>query len=148
MKKLIFILSFFLLNSAYAQDINLLCDISLSENKIGKITSQKIKTRVEITDNKDGNVWIIPDSNLIGSTSTIKHLNTTNVINRSNLTKWHIEKSSTLQDSNGTSHHTFIIDRNSGTISYDSTIKIDNLGSVHTTGFGNCEKIDTNKRKF
>ena len=145
MKKLIFILSFFLLNSAFAQDTNLLCDITLREDDDGRITSQKIKTRVVISVYPNKSIYIIPDYQPMGSVSNTKNPNTISVIDFSNSTKWHIER--TNKSENGSILKvTYIIDRNAGTISYDAFFLL--KGVFRTTGFGNCEKIDPNKKKF
>jgi hypothetical protein len=145
MKKLIFILSFFLLNSAFAQDTNLLCDITLREDDDGRITSQKIKTRVEISVYPDKTIFIRPDYQPMGSVSNIKNPNTISVIDFSNSTKWHIERTNKYENGS-TLKVSYVIDRNSGTISYDAFFQM--KGFFRTTGFGNCEKIDPHKKKF
>ena len=145
MKKLIFILSFFLLNSAFAQDTNLLCDITLREDDDGRITSQKIKTRVEISVYPDKTIFIRPDYQPMGSVSNIKNPNTISVIDFSNSTKWHIERTNKYENGS-TLKVSYVIDRNSGTISYDAFFQM--KGIFRTTGFGNCEKIDPHKKKF
>lgn len=146
MKKLIFILSFFLLNSAYAQNTNLLCDITLRENNGGRFTNQKIITRVEVSVLQNGNIFIIPDSNLLNPVSTAKTPSTVDFTNYSTSTKWHIEKTTKNQTSGINTSTTIIIDRNVGTISYNDLYMSNN--AIQTTGFGNCEKIDPNKKKF
>jgi hypothetical protein len=150
MKKLIFILSFFLLNSAIAQNTKLLCDITLREDDNGKITSQKIKTRVEVSVFKDGNIFIIPDNSLYPVTTEKSEL-TLEIINYSTLSTWKIQNTNIEKITGAHYATTITIDRNAGTISYYHLFMLKDNKSLTistTTGFGNCEKIDTNKKKF
>ena len=152
MRKLIFILSFFLLNSAIAQNTKLLCDITLREDDNGKITSQKIKTRVEVSVFKDGNIFIIPDNSLYPVTTEKSEI-TVEINNYSTLSTWKIQNLNIEKITGAHYATTITIDRNAGTISYYYVFMLkDNksptISTSTTTGFGNCEKIDPNKKKF
>ena len=151
MKKLIFILSFFLLNSAIAQNTKLLCDITLREDDNGKITSQKIKTRVEVSVFKDGSIFIIPDNSLYPVTTEKSEI-TVEINNYSTLSKWEIQNLNIEKITGAHYATTITIDRNAGTISYNHVFMLKNksptISTSTTTGFGNCEKIDPNKKKF
>ena len=151
MKKLIFILSFFLLNSAIAQNTKLLCDITLREDDNGKITSQKIKTRVEVSVFKDGSIFIISDNSLYPVTTEKSEI-TVEINNYSTLSKWEIQNLNIEKITGAHYATTITIDRNAGTISYNHVFMLKNksptISTSTTTGFGNCEKIDPNKKKF
>ena len=151
MKKLIFILSFFLLNSAIAQNTKLLCDITLREDDNGKITSQKIKTRVEVSVFKDGSIFIISDNSLYPVTTEKSEI-TVEINNYSTLSKWEIQNLNIEKITGAHYATTITIDRNAGTISYNHVFMLKNksptISTSTPTGFGNCEKIDPNKKKF
>jgi len=144
MKKLIFIF-FLLINFAYAEEINLLCDITYKEDNL---SPQRIKTRVEVSFYNDRYVAIIPDSNLLYAVSTQKNTKTISVINLSNASKWHVNEVTGYKTNSGISDTTIIIDRNSGTISYNQIYKSSGGQILSSGGFGNCEKINPNIKKF
>ena len=140
-------LSFFLLKSAYAEEINLICDIAFQDDSSGRMLTQKIRTRVEVSVYQNGNIFIIPDSDLLGSVSTAKTPSKISTNNYSTTTKWHIQNTNRNPTSGAISDTTIIIDRNSGTISYNHLFTVNNR-SIQATGFGNCEKINPNVKKF
>ena len=142
MKKLILIY-LLLVNSAYAEDINLLCDVTYKDDNSA---SQRFKTRVEISAYNNGNIFIIPDSNILNSVSTGKTPTTIDIINYSNSSKWHINKV-TGNLASGIADTTIIIDRNAGTISYSQAFKF-NGQTLNSSAFGYCEKINPNVKKF
>ncbi len=143
MKKLILIY-LLLVNSAYAEDINLLCDVTYKDDNSA---SQRFKTRVEISAYKNGEIYIIPDSNNLNSVSTSKTPTTIGIINYSNSSKWHINKVAGNSANSGIADTTIIIDRNAGTISYSQSFKI-NGQTLYSSAFGYCEKINSNVKKF
>jgi hypothetical protein len=149
MKKLflIFVFFFFILNPAHAEDINLLCDISYQDDDAIRPKTTRIKTRVEVSFFTDGRLFIIPDSELIGSVSTSNLPFTTRIINFSNLAKWHLINETYNPEKRTTSSTSIVIDRNAGTISYSRLFSMNNI-SIQATGFGNCEKINPNIKKF
>jgi hypothetical protein len=148
MKKFIlFMLSLLLFRSAFAEDINLICDINLQDDSSGRVVSQKIRTRVEVSVYQNNNIYILPDSDLLGSVSTAKTPSSININNYSTPTKWHIQKTNRNSSTGAISDTTIIIDRNAGTISYNHLFTLKN-NSIQTTGFGNCERINPNVKKF
>lgn len=133
-----------LLNSASAEDVNLICDMTYRD---ANSPSQKIKTRIEVSYYNNGNVFIIPDSDLLGSVSTSKNSNTLNVDNFSNSSKWHVRKVAKNNANSGIADTTIIIDRNAGSISYSSSFTFEGMVR-NSSGFGYCEKINPNVKKF
>jgi hypothetical protein len=144
MKNIIFFLLFAAVSPVYAEDVNLVCDLTYKEDNQ---PTQKIKTRVEITYYKNGDVFIIPDSSFLASVSTAKLPTTTSVTNFSNSSKWHVTRVGGNPANSGISNTTIIIDRNAGSISY-SQIFTYNGNSINSSGFGYCEKINPNVKKF
>ncbi len=145
MKKYIFLpLCFMLINSASAEEVNLICDMTYRDGNSG---SQKIKTRFEVSSYKNGDIFIIPDSDLLGSVSTSKNSNTLKVDNFSNSSKWHVRKIAKNNANTGIADTTIIIDRNAGSISYNSSFTFEGMVR-NSSGFGYCEKINPKVKKF
>jgi hypothetical protein len=148
MKLLLLIPFLFIFKTAYAyQEINLLCDVTYQKNNNRNEASQKIKTRVEVTAYKNGNVSIIPDSNLLASASTIKTDNLISVTNFSNASKWDVKQKTINRNTGDTLEVGIIIDRNAGSIAYSDVFQSGN-SHLSSSGFGFCEKINPNVRKF
>jgi hypothetical protein len=145
MKKLVLIpLSFGLFNFASAQGVNLICDMTYRE---GNSVSQRLKTRIEVSQLDNGNLFIISDSDLIGSVSTIKRQGTISITNFSNSSKWDLRVVSANDKNSSVLDIGIIIDRNAGSISYNSSFSIQGR-TMHSSGFGYCEKINQNIKKF
>ena len=147
--KLILLIPFlFIFKTAYAyQEINLLCDVAYQKNSNRNEAPQKIKTRVEITQYKDGNVSIIPDSDLLSSASTIKRDNKISITNFTNASKWDVRVKTINRDTGDTLEVGIIIDRNAGSITYNDVFQ-SGKDYLPSSGFGFCEKINPNIKKF
>jgi len=127
-----------------AQEVNLICDLTFQSDASGRNETQKFRTRVEVLQTKDF-LSIIPDSDLLGPVSTSKRENS-NFTNYSTGTKWDLQRRSHSKDGILSVH--IIIDRNAGTMSYNSSFLHTNTLTINTRAFGECQKIDASKKKF
>jgi hypothetical protein len=144
MKFLLLLVLVFFSSFINAQEVNLICDLTFQSDVTGRNETQKFRTRVEIFQTKDF-LSIIPDSDLLGSVSTSKRENS-NFTNYSNGTKWDLQRRSHSKD--GVLNVHIIIDRNAGTMSYNSSFLHTNTLTSYTRAFGECQKIDVSKKKF
>lgn len=138
--------SLFLVNICYANSVDLLCEIKLRNEKNDEVVNQSFKTRIEITF-KNNELFIIPSNTSLLPVTTTKGENKS-IQNFSLQNKWHLVNSQQLENSlfNTT---TFIIDRNSGGIFYESIWIVGNFMYLQkSTASGECEKIDPKKKKF
>ena len=133
---------------SYASEINLLCDISYTENKFGEINRDTVKTHVRVSFDKGQDVIIIPDSSIFPSVSTFTNQSTGRVgINHSSPTSWNVETNQKLKEMGSTVNNSIIIDRSAGSITINSTL-ISTVGLITLNGYGTCSKIDASKMKF
>lgn len=144
MKKILFLVLVAFSTLINAQEVNLICDLTFQSDASGRNETQKFRTRVEVLQTKDY-LSIIPDSDLLGSVSTSKRENS-NFTNYSTGTKWDLQRRSHSKD--GILNVHIIIDRNAGTMSYNSSFLHTNTLITNSRAFGECQKIDTSKKKF
>jgi len=124
-------------------DIKLNCKLRIS---IRDSSGTEINTRnvvVEIYQNSRL-LTIIPNDVDFAAVGSNTRSNTVSVLDQSNTNMWSLEN--TRYSSAGHKVTTSIkIDRNTGVLTYFSDF---NEGRVLATANGNCEKIDTTKKKF
>lgn len=140
MKSIFFLLLVFFTNLTYAQEVNLICELTYQSDIAGKNETQKFQTRVEIYQSKDF-LSIIPDSDLLGSVSTATREGSS-FTNYSTGTKWDLQRKT--YSKNGILDVHIIVDRSAGTISYNSSFNL----TSYSRAFGTCQKIDSTKKKF
>ncbi len=130
--------------SALATEVKLLCKMEMAKTyRGGQLERNRITEIMEVTEMGDY-LSIIPQSDNLGSVSTIKHQNTISISNYSDKNKWHIVTEK--QNRNGGTYVIQVsIDRNSGIILYSHDWE---RGTILERGSGDCEKISQEKRKF
>ncbi len=134
---------------SFGGDIKISCNINLEttysfDESIKKSHEEEIFTITEI----NGYVIIVPSlaSSKFSSISTHKENNTISIKNRSDINKWDI----TISDKNSGGEIddvSYLIDRNTGKIFY-SLISRHRGQYSKDLGYGNCEPVDMNKKKF
>ena len=149
MKKLLLIIVLlFTSNILYAGQIKLSCDVNLTISyPSGREENKKIREIYEI-DESSYSTSIIPVSNSgnLPSVSSKVYGSVESVINYSDENKWDITNTFT---NNGNFHRvSVVIDRNSGSIYTTHDRRAKDNAIISFIGTGNCEKINTIKKKF
>lgn len=153
MKKLLFLFFIYFSNSVYSNEIKLQCSTNstYTYHFSGTVERGKGNSIIEITDTgKSKSIFITSDIDVVD-----KNLVTTyNFTSGSSITfndfsdnnKWEI-KNIFLRDGNKRDV-TIKIDRNTGQFFLNSLYTGSNGNTTETNAGGNCEKVDTTKKKF
>ena len=146
----IFLISLTMISSVVMSEevkLKLSCNITITtEYPSGRVEKNRVKELFEI-DDYGTDKFIIPLSDQFSSISTIKRDNVLFISDISDSNKWDIKKTIKGSKVGSTITTSYIIDRNSGMIWYSS--EIDNTkGILKEIGLGECEKINTEKKKF
>ena len=147
MKKLLISIFFILISSnSHAVETKLSCDIKVTITYwTGNTEKKQIINIVTISDQGEGRKFITWSGQYIRSVTT-KESENRSVTDLSDSNNWNITNEVTSKDEIVT---TFInIDRNTGNLFYQSFQKSQNGKDIAFEGTGNCEKIDTAKKKF
>jgi len=150
MKKIIVIFTYFFVAINYVhadEEIKLSCNLKLiSEYWTGTSETQYVTDVIEISEigNKK---YIIGNHSDIGSVSS--HKSGTGWISATDISdknRWDI--STKRQSGNKTVETSFKIDRNTGKIFYSELTRGPGEKFMRYSGSGDCQKVDTNKKKF
>ena len=147
MKKLLLSIFFILISSnSHAVETKLSCDIKVTITYwTGNTEKKQVTNIVTITDQGEGLKFIISSGSYIRSVTT-KESENRSVTDLSDANSWEITNVVTSKIEIVT---TFLrIDRNTGNFFYESFQKSQNGKDITFEGTGNCEKIDTTKKKF
>ena len=134
---------------SFGGEIKLFCKINLETTySTGTIEKTYEEELFEITETR-GTIIILPNSRAskFSSISNHKHSTTISIKDRSDANKWDIA----VSDKNPQGlidEVSFMIDRNTGKIFYSLLSRQPAGAYVKELGYGNCEKVDTSKRKF
>jgi hypothetical protein len=145
-KHLLILILLFTSNILYAVEIKLSCDIEVEVTYwTGNTEKKQVTNIVTIADQGARGKFIISSGSHIRSVTT-KESENRSVTDLSDSNSWEITNEVTSQNDVVT---TFLkIDRNTGKFFYDSFQKSKDGKDIRFEGRGNCEKVDTAKKKF
>ena len=148
MKKLALFLIFFP-TWVLGENIKLSCNLNLTDKySTGHSEKTNITDIIEVSIYRNGK-FIIPE--VLGSVRAKAGENNTDysAVDLSDANKWSISaKYSGRSDKISSGETSFVIDRNTGFILYDQLTNFADGAWMRTYGNGNCQKIDTSKKKF
>jgi hypothetical protein len=149
MKKFAYIFLIFFPSWALGEDIKLSCNLNLTEMySTGHSEKKNITDIVEVSIYPDSKFII---SEVLGTVVFIPEKFSTDysASDLSNPNKWSIsEKRNGTTGKISTTETSFAIDRNTGFITYNNSTKFKNGDWLREYGNGNCQKVDTSKKKF
>lgn len=151
MKKIIYILFLIYPLSVLSEEIKLSCNMKRKVMNSHLADQDYTETIIFEVFDFGKNKSIIPNSDQYASVGTSKYEGVQNTTDNSDKNKWDITQVYSSPKSSGSSITTIRIDRNSGSIYYTSNFsaKIENNSLlILTTATGECEKVNTIKKKF
>jgi len=128
------------------KQIPLVCEVQVQLHFNHRASDRlDIKSSITVVETADGNIEIRSDSKWIPLAYTVQLSNSTSE-NLSDSGKWHI-RNRRLTDMDSKTE--IRIDRYSGFISFSEQTTHSQTGNwMHSTGTGDCSRVDTTRRKF
>lgn len=149
MKNLAFVFLFFFSTWVFGEDIKLSCNLKITEyHSTGQSEKKSITDVIEVSIMPNAK-FIIPQ--VLNSVGADIENNTTDnfATDFSDSNKWSIRQRILKNTGSISSTETsFVIDRNTGFITYNCVTKFKDGIWVREYGNGNCQKIDTTKKRF
>ncbi len=149
MKNLAYIFLIFFSTWAFGEDIKLSCNLNLTEDfSTGNSYKKSITDIIEISIMPNAK-FIIPQ--VLASVSAVPATYSTDysAADLSDSNKWSINQRRLYSTGKISSDEiSFAIDRNTGFITYNNLTNLKNGAWLREYGNGNCQKVDTTKKKF
>jgi hypothetical protein len=148
MKKLAYIFLFSFSLWAHGEEIKLSCNLDITDDySSGNSEKKSITDVIEVTITPNAK-FIIPQVLASASAVPATYSKDNSAADQSDSNKWSIIQKRQYTGNISSTEASIVIDRNVGFITYDYLTKFKNGTWIRTYGNGNCQKIDTTKKKF